>query len=187
MLKRIVVLAMAVVLPVVVLIGCGGPPKEDIEKATKAKAAADAAKADVYSKDSYDAAMAAWKEGTDLDKKSDFGKSKVKYQEAAKKFDEAAKAAPDNMKKAQDDATAMVATLKAAKEAYGKDKKAMMAAKGMKKDDKAKYDAAMKEFDAMLAEGEGMIADNAMGAMEKLNGAKAKWDEAMAMTMPKKK
>ncbi len=187
MLKRIVVLAMAVVLPVVVLVGCGGPPKEDIEKATKARAAADAAKADVYSKDSYDAAMAAWKEATDLDKKSDFGKSKVKYQEAAKKFDEAAKAAPDNMKKAQDDATAMVASMKASMDAHGKDKKMMMAVKGMKKDDKAKYDAAMKEATAMVTEAEGMIADNAMGAMEKLNAAKAKWDEAMAMTMPKKK
>lgn len=185
MLKRIVL--STVTLAVVTLIGCGGPPKDLIDKATLAQKKATEAKADVYAKEDFDAATAAMTKGSDAVKKSDWDGAKKAYTEAAAKFEAAAKAAPDNMKKATEDATKMVADMKAMMDANAKDKAMMAAMKAMKKDDKAKFDAMNKEVAAMVTEAEGMIADNAMGALEKLSAAKAKMDEMKAMTAPKKK
>jgi hypothetical protein len=167
-----------------VLIGCGGPPKEDIEKAGKAKVAADAAKAADYAKETYDAAVASMTAGADAVKKSEWEKAKKAYMEAGTKFTAAAAEAPAKMKEMQDATTAKVADLKKMMEATAKDKMVMAAMKGK---DKAKFEAMKKEAEAMMTEGEGMIADNAMGAMEKLTAAGAKLDEIKMMANPVKK
>ncbi len=52
MLKRMILSGLAVA----VLVGCGGPPKEEIEKAKAAKAAADKVNAVVYAAEVYNAA-----------------------------------------------------------------------------------------------------------------------------------
>lgn len=167
-----------------VLIGCGGPPKEDMEKATKAKASADAVKAADYAKENYDAASAAMTAGSDAVKKSEWEKAKKAYMDATAKFNAAAAEAPGKMKEMQDAATAKVADLKKMMEATAKDKMVMAAMKGK---DKAKFEAMKKEAETMMTEGEAMIAENAMGAMEKLNAAGAKLDEIKMMANPGKK
>lgn len=167
-----------------VLIGCGGPPKEEIEKANKAKVAADAAKAADYAKETYDAAMASMTAGSDAVKKSEWDKAKKSYMEAGAKFTAAAAEAPAKMEEMKTAATAKVDELKKMMEATGKDKMVMAAMKGK---NKATFEGMMKEATAMMTEGEGMIAENAMGAMEKLTAAAAKLDEIKMMANPGKK
>ncbi len=187
MLKRIVVTAMAIAFPVMLLVGCGGPPKEDIEKTAMNKKKAMEAKADSYSKDMFDAAAAAETAGADAVKKSDWDKAKKSYMDAAKKYDDAAKAAPEGMKKATDDATAMATTMNKDMETMNKDKAMMAMAMKMKKEDKAKHDADMKAMTEMMKDASGMVAADPMGAMEKMNTVKAKMDEMKASMTPKKK
>lgn len=180
MLKRIL---LALSIAAFVLIGCGGPPKEDIEKAGKAKVAADAAKAADYAKETYDAAAASMTAGADAVKKSEWEKAKKAYMEAGAKFTAAAAEAPAKMKEMQDAATAKVADLKKMAADVAKDKMVMAAMKGK---DKAKFEGMMKEATAMMTEGEGMIAENAMGATEKLTAAAAKLDEIKTTANPVK-
>jgi len=167
-----------------ILIGCGGPPKEDIEKANKAKASADAVKAADYAKENYDAATASMTAGSDAVKKSEWDKAKKAYMEAGAKFTAAATEAPAKMKEMQDAATAKVEELKKMMEATAKDKMVMKAMNGK---DKAKFAAMKTEAETMMKDGEGMIADDAMGAMEKLTAAGAKLDEIKMMANPGKK
>ena len=84
----------------------------------------------------------------------------------------------------QDAATAKAADLKKMAADVAKDKMVMAAMKGK---DKAKFEGMMKEANTMITEGEGMIADNAMGATEKLTAAGAKLDEVKTMANPIKK
>ncbi len=181
MLKRTL---LALGLAAFVLIGCGGPPKEDIEKATKAKASADAVKAADYAKETYDAATAAMTAGAEAVKKSEWDKAKKAYMEAGAKFTAAATEAPAKMKEMADAATAKVADLKKMATEIVKDKGVMAALKGK---DKAKFEAMLKDANTMITEGEGMIADNAMGATEKLTAAAAKFEEVKTMANPAKK
>ncbi|MBL7995724.1 hypothetical protein JNM05_10170 [bacterium] len=167
-----------------VLIGCGGPPKEDIEKAGKAKVAADAAKAADYAKETYDAAAKSLNDGVEAVKKSEWEKAKKAYMDATAKFTAAAAEAPAKMEEMKTAATAKVDELKKMMEATGKDKMVMAAMRGK---DKAKFQAMTKEAGDMITEGEGMIAENAMGAMEKLTAAAAKLDEIKMMANPGKK
>ena len=181
MLKRTL---LALGLAAFVLVGCGGPPKEDIEKAGKAKVAAEAAKAADYAKENYDAAVAAMTAGAEAVKKSEWEKAKKAYMDAAAKFTAAAAEAPAKMKEMQDAATAKVADLKKMAGEVAKDKMVMAAMKGK---DKAKFETMMKEANAMITEGEGMIADNAVGATEKLTAAGAKLEEIKTNANPVKK
>lgn len=182
MLKRIL---LALSISAFVLIGCGGPPKEDIEKANKAKVAADAVKAADYAKETYDAAVALTVAGKEAEKKSEWDKEKKAFMDATAKFTAAATEAPVKMKEMQDAATAKVADLKKMAADVAKDKMVMAAMKGK---DKAKFEGMMKEANTMITEGEGMIADNnAMGATEKLTAAGAKLDEVKTMANPIKK
>jgi hypothetical protein len=68
----------------------------------------------------------------------------------------------------------------------GKDKAMMAVVAKMKKDDKAKYDAMMKDAQGMMKDAEGMMATDPMGAMDKMNAAKGKMDD-MSKMMPAKK
>ena len=181
MLKRTL---LALGLAAFVLIGCGGPPKEDMEKAKKAQVAADAVKAADYVKETYEAATAAVKAGEEANKKSEWDKAKKAYMEAGAKFTAAATEAPAKMKEMADAATAKVADLKKMAAEIVKDKGVMAALKGK---DKAKFDAMLKEANTMITEGEGMIADNAMGATEKLAAAAAKFEEVKTTANPVKK
>lgn len=150
MLKRIVLSMMALSLAAFVLIGCGGPPKEDMDKATMAMKKAVEAKADMYAKDMYEAGDKAMKEGAELVKKNEFDKAKAKYMEATKQFDAAAKAAPDAMNAMKAEVEKAIADFETAWTAGEKD---MMKKMGMaKKDDKAKMDKMMTDAKAKLAE-----------------------------------
>lgn len=104
--------------------------------------------------------------------------------DAAAKFTAAAAEAPAKMKEMQDAATAKVADLKKMAGEVAKDKGVMAAMKGK---DKAKFETMMKEANAMITEGEGMIADNAVGATEKLTAAAAKLEEVKTTANPVKK
>ena len=104
--------------------------------------------------------------------------------DAAAKFTDAASEAPAKMKEMQDAATAKVADLKKMAGEVAKDKMVMAAMKGK---DKAKFETMMKEANAMITEGEGMIADNAVGATEKLTAAGAKLEEIKTTANPVKK
>jgi hypothetical protein len=98
--KRIAagVMAAAIVLSV----GCGGPPKEEINRAEAARASADAAKANIYVKDTYGLAAMAWNDGQAAVRAKEWDKARKAYAAAARQFEEAAEAAPsghDGMKK----------------------------------------------------------------------------------------
>lgn len=181
MLKRMILSGLAVA----ILVGCGGPPKEEQDKAKTAKANADKVNAAVYSKEAYDAAEALVKDANEMIKKSEFDKAKAKLIEAIKKYDEAAKAAPDNMKKMGEDAKAAIAAFKTEWEAYGKDKAAAAAVKKMKKDDAAKYSTLKNEIETAVKDAEGMCEADPAGANTKIEEIKAKFADLKAMTAPK--
>jgi hypothetical protein len=187
MLKRMVVMAMALTFAVTMLIGCGGPPKEEMEKVKTSKANADKVNAAVYSKEAYDAAAALEKDASEMIKKSEFDKAKAKLIEAIKKYDEAGKAAPDNMKKMGEDAKAAIAAFKTEWEAYGKDKVAAAAVKKMKKDEAAKYTTLKTEIETAVKDAEGMCDADPNGATAKVEEIKAKFADLKAMTAPKAK
>ncbi|HMW33587.1 MAG TPA: hypothetical protein PKJ64_08760 [bacterium] len=187
MLKRVVLSVATLTLAAFVLIGCGGPPKELIEKATVAMKKATEAKADVYAKEAFDAANAALNKGAEAVKKSDWDGAKKAYTEAAAQFEAAAKAAPEAMKAKMEEAKAGIAAAKKAWEDMGKDKMLMAATKLMKKDDKAKYDAMGKEVEGAVKGAEGMMETDPMGALSSLAMATEKMDAMKKMAMPAKK
>ncbi len=172
-------------LAVAVLVGCGGPPKEEIEKAKASKAAADKVNAAVYSADAYNAAATLDKDAQELIKKSEFDKAKAKLIEAIKKYDEAAKAAPENMKTMGEETKKAIADFKAAWEAYGKDKVAAAAVKKMKKDEAKTYADAKAAIETMVKDAEGMIEADPAGAKAKVDEINAKFNDLKAMTAPK--
>lgn len=180
MLKRMILAGLAVA----VLIGCGGPPKEEIEKAKTAKANADKVNAAVYAKEAYDAAATLNKDADELIKKSEFDKAKAKLIEAIKKYDEAAKAAPENMKNMAAEMKTAVENFKKDWEAYGKDKAVAAAVKKMKKDDAKKYNDAKAAIEGMVKDTEGMIETDPAGAKAKMDEINAKFAELKTMTAP---
>lgn len=185
MLKRMVVMTMALAFAVTMIIGCGGPPKEELEKVKTSKANADKVNAAVYSKDAYDAAAALEKDASEMIKKSEFDKAKAKLVAAIAKYDEAGKAAPDNMKKMGEDAKAAIAAFKTEWEAYGKDKVAAAAVKKLKKEDGAKYTTLKTEIETAVKEAEGVCDTDPNAANTKVEEIKVKFADLKAMTAPK--
>ena len=181
MLKRMILAGLAVA----VLVGCGGPPKELQEKAAQLQKKALEVKADVYAKADYDAATAAVTKGLDAIKKSDWDGSKKAYTEGVAKFEAAIKAAPEGMKAATEEAKKAIADIKAAWEAYGKDKAAAAAVKKLKKDEAGKYAALKTEIETAVKEAEGMIEADPAGANAKAGEINAKFADLKAMTAPK--
>ena len=111
MFKKIALMTSALAL--MIIVGCGGPPTEDINKAKAAKVTADAAKAEMYAKDQYDAGTKAWNDGEAAVKGKEWDKAKKAYVESAKQFDAAAKAAPAGHDAMKADLTARMAKLEA--------------------------------------------------------------------------
>lgn len=186
MLRRIVLGTTA--LAVMVLIGCGGPPTEDINKAKANKTAADGANASVYAKDQYDAGVKAWNDGEAAVKAKEWDKAKKAYMEAGKQFDAAAKAAPgahDAMKAELTDRLAK------AEENHAKmEKDKAMAASMMKlnKDNKAKAENMKKECKAAVAAAKDALAkDDLMAAKDALDKDDSIHKDMTAMLTPAKK
>jgi hypothetical protein len=163
MLKRMIVAGMAAV----ILIGCGGPPKAEMDKATMAKKKADEAMAEVYAAEAYTAGSTAWKEGEELVKKSEFDKAKAKYVEAAAKFDEAANGAAAGKEAMKAETEKMIADFEAA---WGAGEKAMKTAAGkMKGDDKTNFEKMMGDCVTGLGEAKDLLSkDDIKGAKEKI-------------------
>lgn len=185
MLKRILLSATA--LAVVVLIGCGGPPTEDINKATAAKKAADGANAAMYVKDQYDAATASMTAGEAAVKAKDWDKAKKAYMEAAKAFDAAAKAAPGAHDALKAELTDRLAKAEEGHAKMEKDKAMMASMMKLKKEDKAKADNMVKECKAAVAAAkEALAKDDLMAAKEALDKDDNIHKDLMAM-MPTKK
>jgi len=161
--KKMIVAALAAV----ILIGCGGPPKAEMDKATMAKKKADEAMAEVYAAEAYTAGATAWKDGEELVKKSDFAKAKAKYVEAAAKFDEAAAGSAAGKEAMKAETEKMIADFEAAWGAGEKDmKKAGMKMKG---DDKTNFDKMMGDCVTGLGEAKEMLGkDDIKGAKEKI-------------------
>lgn len=184
MLKRMILAGLAVA----VLIGCGGPPKEEQEKAKAAKANADKANAAVYAVEAYNAAATLDKDAAELIKKNEFDKAKAKLIEAIKKYDEAAKAAPENMKAMAAEMKTAVENFKKDWEAYGKDKAVAVAVKKLKKDQAKTYTDAKAGIEGMVKDVEGMIDTDPAGAKAKMDEVNAKFADLKNMTAaPKKK
>ena len=185
MLKRIVLGMTA--LTVMVLIGCGGPPTEDINKATAAKKTADGANAAMYVKDQYDAATASMTAGEAAVKAKEWDKAKKAYMEAAKAFDAAAKAAPAAHDAMKAEITDRIAKADENHAKMEKDKAMMASMMKLKKEDKAKADNMVKECKAAVAAAkEALAKDDLMAAKEALDKDDNLHKELMAM-MPTKK
>ncbi len=165
-------------------LGRNGPPKEDIEKASRAKAAADAVKAADYANAQYLEGIRAMTEGEAAVKAEEWDKAKRAYMVAAKRFYEASTEAPAKIKDMADAATVKVADLKKIAAEIVKDKSVKAALRGK---DGAKFQAMLKEANYMITEGERMITYNAMGAIEKLTVAAAKFNEVKMMAYPVKR
>ena len=184
MLRRIVLGTAA--LAVVVLIGCGGPPTAEINKAKAAKTTADGANASMYVKEQYDAAAKAWNDGEMAVKAKEWDKAKKAYMDAATQFDAAAKAAPaahDAMKTELTDRLAKADEMHAK---MAKDKAMMAKIKMMKKDDKMKADNMMKECEAAVAAAKDALGkDDLMAAKDALDKDDAIHTEMNAMMMKK--
>jgi hypothetical protein len=187
MVKRIVVTVMAIAFPVMLLVGCGGPPKEEMEKTKMNKTKAMEAKADTYAKDLFDAAAAAETAGADAVKKSDWDKAKKSYADAAKKFEDAGKAAPAGHDAMKADLTARMAKLEADHndKAMADMKKKMGT---MKKDEKAAMEKMVADCKANEAAAKDLIAkDDLVAAGEKIAAdEKTHADMALKLNPPKK-
>lgn len=186
MLKRIVL--STVTLAVVTLIGCGGPPKDLIDKATMAQKKAMEAKADVYAKDDFDAATAAMTKGSEAVKKSDWDGAKKAYTEAATKFDAATAAAPAAMEAMKTELTARLAKGEADHAKMMADKAMMKKIGMMKKDDKAKADKMMADCKAALAAAKAALdGGDLMEAKAQMDKDDQIHADMMAMLAPPKK
>ena len=185
MLKKIVLMTSALAL--FVLVGCGGPPNEEIAKAKAAKATADAAKADMYAKDAYDAGTKAWNDGEAAVKGKEWDKAKKAYAESAKQFDAAAKAAPAGHDAMKADLTARLAKLEA--DHNDKAQKDMMKKMAtMKKDDKMKMDKMMKDCkDSEMAIKDALAKDDLMTAKDKCEADEKNHADMTSMMNPPKK
>ncbi len=149
-----------------VTLGRDGPPKEEIEKTVKAKAAADQASAFVYAKEYYESAYKLMNDGAEAVKKSDWKMAKKSYADAAVKFTLAAKEAPDNIKKTQDKSTAIISELKKTFSSMSRDKTVILAMNGK---DGATFEKRMKEASTDIRICEQMIYNS---PMESLDGAR---------------
>ncbi len=185
MLKRILLSITA--LAVMVLIGCGGPPTEDINKATAAKKAADGVNAATYAKEQYDAATKAWTDGEAAVKAKEWDKAKKAYMESTKQFDAAAKAAPGNHDAMKAEITDRIAKAEENHAKMEKDKALMAMIMKLKPADKAKADNMKKECKAAIAAAKDALAkDDLMAAKEALDKDENIHKDLMAM-MPTKK
>ncbi len=163
MLKKMIVAGLAIA----VLVGCGGPPKAEIEKATLAKKKADEAMAEVYAAESYSAATAAWNEGQELVKKGDNDKAKAKYVEAATAFDKSAADAPAGKDAMKAEVEKSITDFETAWTAGKKDM--TKAGSKMKGDDKTAFEKMMADCEAGLAECKDMMSkDDIKGAKDKM-------------------
>jgi len=181
MLRRIVLGTTALAL--MVLIGCGGPPTEDINKAKAAKTAADGASAAMYVKDTYDAATASMTAGETAVKAKEWDKAKKAYMEAAKQFDAAAKAAPDAMAAMKTELMDRMAKADEGHMKMGKDKAMMAKIKMMKKE------GMVKECEAAVAAAKEALAKepaDLMAAKEALDKDDAIHAELTALMTAKK-
>ncbi len=185
MLKKITLMTSALAL--MIIIGCGGPPTEEINKAKAAKATADAANAGTYAKDQYDAGTKAWMDGEAAVKGKEWDKAKKAYATAATQFDAAGKAAPAGHDAMKADLTARMAKLAADhNDKAMADMKKKMAT--MKKDDKMKMDKSMADCKANEAAAADLIAkDDLVGAAEKITADEAVHAGMMTMMNPPKK
>lgn len=173
-------------LALMIVIGCGGPPQEEINKAKANKAAAETAKADVYATDQYDAGAKAWVAAEEAGFVKDWAKAKKDYAEAARLFDVAAKAAPAGHDQMKNDVSKAIADFDTKMGAGNKDMASKM--KTMKKEDKAAMDKAGKECAALSAEAKDMLGkDDISGAKDKIDEANKHLDEMAAKMMPAKK
>ncbi len=185
MLNKIAAIISALAL--MVLIGCGGPPQEEINRAKATKAGAEEAKADVYAADLYDAGAKAWVEAEEAGFAKNWAKAKKDYAEAAKQFEAAGKAAPKGHDDMKADLTARMAKLEADhNDKAMADMKKKMAT--MKKDDKAAMDKMMADCKANEAAAKDLIAkDDLAGAQEKIVADEATHAGMMTMMNPPKK
>lgn len=185
MLKRIILATTA--LAVTVLIGCGGPPTEDINKATAAKKSADEVNAATFVKEQYDAASASMTAGEAAVKAKEWDKAKKAYMEAAAKFGEAAKAAPAAKDAMKAELTDRLAKAEENHAKMSKDK--VMAAAMMKldKDMKAKAENMKKECAAAIAAAKDALAkDDLMAAKDALDKDDSIHKDMTAMLSAKK-
>lgn len=170
---------------IIIFMGCGGPPQQEINKAKTARASADAAKASFYVKDTYGLAVMAWNDGEAAVKAKEWDKARKAYADAVRQFDEAAKAAPaghDSMKKELAD------RMDGMLEDHMKMIKEMDAAAAkMKKEDKAKLDKLMLDCQATMGAAiEALDKGDLITAKEKMDRDDAIHVDIMAI-MPEKK
>ncbi|HMW33588.1 hypothetical protein L6Q79_06435 [bacterium] len=178
MLKRMIVSALTVAMTAFVLIGCGGPPEQEIAKAKAAAKKASEAKAADYASESFAKAEAKMKEADGLVAKKEWDKSKAAYVEAEKLYNEAATAAPAGMEQVK---TSTDDFIKNCETTWTKNEKAMMAAAGkLKAADKkevettyagckAKLEEAKKQFAAGDFKASRATADEAAMMYGKIN------------------
>lgn len=183
MLKKLIVAGLALA-----LIGCAGEPKAEKMKASKAKEAADAAKAEFYAGETYTAGVTAWTDAEAAVAKKEFDKAKKGYMEAEAKFKAAAAEVPDAMNKMKEELTAKMTAMEEEHTKMMADKAMMKKIGMMNKDDKAKADKMMNDCkEAMAAAKEALASGDLMMAKEKMEMDEKLHAEMSEMMMPAKK
>ena len=182
--KKMIVMGM-IVTAMAVLIGCGGPPQEEIAKAEAAKASADAAKANIYVKDAYGLASMAWNDGEAAVKAKEWDKARKAYADAARQFDEAAKGAPAGHNAMKKELTDRM--LEKSKKHQEMEKEIFPAMKKMTKDNEAKARKLIEECEAATQAAEEALAKDDLAAAKEKMDSDDIIDKNMMALVPAKK